>query len=86
MPGGEKGLEKRLVDLLEAKKKHGLDDDKFLLMLGMVNLMGVINLLDERSAGGVRGSSARKSSTQSEMIPFMGMFGGPKNRQQNEGS
>ncbi|SFR04346.1 hypothetical protein [Desulfoscipio geothermicus] len=80
MPGLEKGLEKRLVDLLEIKKKHDLENDKFLLLLGMVNLMGIINMLEERTADAGPGRGARRPPAPSEMAPLMGMFG-PKGKQ-----
>ncbi len=70
-------LEKRIIELLEIKGKHNLDNDKFLLLMGLVNLMGIINLLEVRAAGCTQGSRA---SRHQEMVPFLGMFGGPKVR------
>jgi hypothetical protein len=78
MPGLEKGLEKRLVDLLEVKKKYNLENNKFLLLLGMVNLMSIINILEERAAGTGQGSGVRRTPAPPEMAPLMGMFGGSK--------
>jgi len=80
MPGDD--LEKRVIDLLAIKDKHGLDNDKFLLLLGLVNLMSIIDLLEARNASGGQGS--RTSRTQ-EMVPFLGMFSGPKSRVVAEG-
>jgi len=76
------GLEKTVIDLLAIKDKHSLDNDKFLLLLGLVNLMSIIDLLEARNAGGGQGA---RTSRHQEMVPFLGMFSGPKNRVAAEG-
>ncbi len=85
MPGGEKELEKTLAELLEVKKKFDLDHDRFLVLLSLVNLMGIIDLLEQRLAGGGRREGARQGTKPLEAPPFVGMFGGPKGKQQAEG-
>lgn len=80
MPEKEKYFDKKLIDLLEVKNMHSLDNDKFILLLGMVNLMSVINLLGERSAGGEEGSGMHRFPSSSEMAPFINKFGGSKGK------
>lgn len=70
-------LKKRMNGFLEIKDKYNLDNEKFLLFLSLVNLMGIVNLLEMRAAGGVQGSSTSRSQ---DMVPFLGMFGGHKGR------
>ncbi len=70
------GLEKRIIELLEIKDKHSIGNDKFLLLMSLVNLMGIINLLEMRAAGNAQESRGRPQ----EMVPFLGMFGGPKGK------
>lgn len=76
MPGVEKNLEQMLTDLLEVKNRHGLDNDRFLVLIGLVNLMGIINLLEGRAGDGKKGDVFRR--TPPEKVPFMGMFTGPR--------
>ncbi len=73
----DQGLEKRITGLLEIKDNYNLDNDKFLLFMGLVNLMNIINLLEVRTAGHAQGSRA---GHHQEMAPFLGMFGSPKAR------
>lgn len=77
MPGGDKNMEKLLMDLLDVKNRYGLDNDKFLVLIGLINLMSIINLLEGRVAGGDGKQAASHRRTPPEKIPFMGMFGGP---------
>jgi hypothetical protein len=81
MPGDD--LEKRMNELLEIKDKHNLDNEKFLLFMSLVNLMGIVNLLETRAAGGVQGS---RTSRPQDAVPFLGMFGGPKGRVPADGT
>lgn len=74
-----------MAELLEIKGKHNLDNDQFLLFMGLTNLMGIINLLEVRVTGGAKGNGARRSPSPQEMVPFLGMFGGPKVRGQADG-
>ena len=85
MPGSERGLEQAVTVLLELKSKSDMSDDHFLIMLGMVNLMEILNLLERRSPGTQKGEGGRRPLSAAEVAPFMGMFGGPKLKQQNEG-
>ncbi|WP_347489649.1 hypothetical protein [Desulfoscipio sp. XC116] len=80
------GLEKSMVELLELKDKYHLDNDKLLLLVGLVNLMGIINLLEVRVAAGAEKSGAGRSALHQEMAPLWGMFGGPKGRQPVDGA
>jgi hypothetical protein len=84
MPASDKNLEKILAGFLEVKNKYGLDNEKFLVLLGMVNLMSIINLLEKRAAGSGQGGGVRRPPAPQELVPFMGMFGGSKARQSGE--
>ena len=77
MPGGDKNMEQLLVELLDVKNRYGLDNDKFLVLLGLVNLMSIINLLEGRMAGADGKQAVSHRRAPPEKIPFMGMFGGP---------
>ncbi len=79
MPGSEKKLEQMLADLLKVKNNHGLDNDSFLVLLGLVNLMGMINLMEGRMTRDTRVEDTRRASPDKN--PFMGMLAGPRNRQ-----
>ncbi|KJS12170.1 MAG: hypothetical protein VR67_10305 [Peptococcaceae bacterium BRH_c8a] len=76
MPGENKNLERMLVDLLDVKNKHNLDNDGFMVLLGLINLMGIINLMEDRAALGKKESGARRAAP--EKVPFMNMFAGPR--------
>lgn len=76
MSGGDKNLENLLASLMEVKNKHGLDNDSFLVLLGLVNLMGIINLLEGRGPESKKKDGIRR--TPAERAPFMGMFAGPR--------
>lgn len=52
MPAENKKLERMLVDLLDIKNKHSLDNDGFMVLLGLINLMGIINLMENREKPG----------------------------------
>lgn len=82
MPASGKSPEKIVDVVLEMKNKHGLDNEKFLVLLGMINLMNIINLLEKRAGCGQGG--ARRPPVSQELVPFIGMFGGPKARQSGE--
>ncbi|WP_027364297.1 hypothetical protein [Desulfotruncus alcoholivorax] len=84
MPGSEKGLEQAVTELLELKSKSNMSDEHFLIMLGMVNLMEILNLLDRRAHGTQKSEGGRRPFSPADAAPFMGMFGGPKFKQQNE--
>ena len=84
MPGVD--LEKRLAELLQVKDKHGLDNDQLLLLMGLSNLMAIINLLEMRVAGGAKGSGTRRPPSPQEAVPFLGIFGGPRVRQPADGA
>ncbi|WP_031516431.1 hypothetical protein [Desulfofalx alkaliphila] len=45
----QSGLEKTVADLLEMQSKHGLDQVSLLVMLSLVNLMGIINILQNKA-------------------------------------
>ena len=76
MPGENKNLERMLVDLLDVKNKHNLDNDGFMVLLGLINLMGIINLMEDRTAIGKKEGGARRAAP--EKVPFMDMFAGPR--------
>lgn len=84
MPGAEKGLEEAVTSLLEIKSKSNMSDEHFLIMLGMVNLMEILNLLDRRAPGTQKSEGGRRPFSPADVAPFVGMFGGPKFKQQNE--
>jgi len=44
-----KNLERMLVNLLDIKNKHNLDNNGFMVLIGLVNLMGIINLMEGRA-------------------------------------
>ncbi|MCL2337421.1 MAG: hypothetical protein FWC60_08380 [Firmicutes bacterium] len=44
-----KNLEQMLINLLDIKNKHKLDNNSFMVLLGLVNLMGIINLMEGRA-------------------------------------
>lgn len=68
MTAGDKNLERVLANLLEVKNKNGLDNDSFLVLLGLVNLMGIINLMEARLPEGKKGEGSRRSAA--ERAPF----------------
>ncbi|MEG6617152.1 hypothetical protein V6C27_12110 [Peptococcaceae bacterium 1198_IL3148] len=45
------GLEQTVVDLLQAHAQHGVDQTNMLLMLSLVNLMGIVDILQHSTAG-----------------------------------
>ncbi|KAF1085849.1 hypothetical protein SPSYN_00578 [Sporotomaculum syntrophicum] len=81
MPGDD--LKKRMNEFLEIKDKYNLDNEKFLLFMSLINLIGIVNLLEMRAEGGVQGSSTSRSQ---DMVPFLGMFGGHKGRVPTDGT
>jgi len=58
MPEENKNLERMLVDLLDIKNKHNLDNDGFMVLLGLINLMGIINLMEGRAKPGKKKGGA----------------------------
>ena len=84
MLGSERGLEEAVTNLLEIKSKSNMSDEHFLIMLGMVNLMEILNLLDRRVPGTQKSEGGRRPFSPAEAAPFIGMFGSPKFKQQNE--
>lgn len=44
------GLERTVMDLMETQQRSGIDQTNMLLMLSLVNLMGIVNIL-QQSAG-----------------------------------
>lgn len=81
MPGDT--LEKRIIKLLAIKEKHNLDNEEFLLLIGQVNLMSIVNLLEMRATGGVQGS---RTGSPQDIVPFLNMFGGAKGRVPTDGA
>lgn len=45
------GLEKTIAELLEVQSRHGVDQKNMLVMLSLVNLMGIIDILQNTSTG-----------------------------------
>lgn len=41
------GLERTMMDLMETQQKNGIDQTNMLLMLSLVNLMGIVNILQQ---------------------------------------
>ncbi|SFG99327.1 hypothetical protein SAMN05660649_03438 [Desulfotomaculum arcticum] len=84
MPDSEKGLERAVTSLLELKSTSNMSDEHFLIMLGMINLMEILNLLERRVPATQKGEGGRRPFSPADAAPFIGLFGGPKFKQQNE--
>lgn len=52
------GLEKTVMDLMESRQSSGFNETNMLLMLSLVNLMGIVNILQQSAGtGGLAGGT-----------------------------
>ncbi len=77
MAGDKGGIEQVLYRLLDYGARHDVDKDSLLIMLGLVNLMGLVNVLNRHGAG----SSSTGNNMQSLLTPLIALaaagMGGP---------
>jgi len=69
MAGDKSGIEQVLYRLLDYGARHDVDKDSLLIMLGLVNLMGLVNVLNRHGAG----SSSTGNNMKSLLTPLIAL-------------